>query len=819
MSAVHVFSSLEIVLCSALVAVLSFSVFFFFKQRKKLMEAVFSIGRLKRVLSSISEDYEIIATDEKDMVIYTTHPHLYHSSASFMQKISSRSRIAEIAEKLCDSIQSRERFGCMISGAGSGLQRNSNKWVVNCYAIGGLYAVIVSNVTKYIEPYERIEKTCNKLELFLDDFPFGIFYVNNLGIVIGANNTFSNMVKVHRDKLIGMSVGTLFENFDQKSISNKHATITVKPTLSPSFKALIVKAMSDSHDSLQPYIILKHQDSDPAPKQDVFENSVFSSPIPSLIVDSEGFVVAFNSSFYFTFIDGTGTDITGFVLYQGGQSNEREQIANEARDGVYLNKSALEGGKSCLNILPFVAPSQRPELKNVISDISRPSVRFVAPVDVNFMSRNMLARMFISRFDCTSVNYKSFGFVQIVDISGLKKIEQKYEQLQKLLVTAQLAGGISHDFNNLLTVIIGFCDSLLLKCSSNDSYYLDIVQIKQSANIAADLIKQLRLLSASQQLESSVLSVSDVMSGLVPLLERLLARDEIGLMISISKNTWNIRTNSSQIGQLIANLVMNAGESMEKGGVVTVQVKNFYSEVPIKCVFGECAPGEYVDIDVSDTGVGIPEDEIESIFDPFSFVIGKFSANGWGLGLSGVCAVVKQVCGGIIVNSVVGKGTSFRILIPRCIGDDEDLPLSIPSRVAGNTEIIAPDNLGKILVVENNEPVRTFISNTLRNIGHEVIDVGNASYAYEKLRGDSFNLLITDVRALLVDDSRALRDILNEPNSRFETLFISGHSEDFFKSRFPRKSVLNFLQKPFSSNDLTSKVSSLIRSSNLHSEF
>jgi two-component system cell cycle sensor histidine kinase/response regulator CckA len=227
--------------------------------------------------------------------------------------------------------------------------------------------------------------------------------------------------------------------------------------------------------------------------------------------------------------------------------------------------------------------------------------------------------------------------VVAIDISEQKRLEQQFIQSQKMQAVGQLAGGIAHDFNNLLTAMIGFCDLLLQRHLPNDPAYTDIVQIKQNANRAANLVRQLLAFSRQQTLQPRVIHISDVLGELSSLLRRLIGAN-IELKLTHERDLWPVKVDPGQLEQVIINLIVNARDAMPQGGVLILRTGHYQPKRQQRLGHDVMPPGDYVLIEVSDTGCGIERRDIDHIFEPFFST--KELGSGTGLGLSTVFLVI-----------------------------------------------------------------------------------------------------------------------------------------------------------------------------------
>jgi two-component system, cell cycle sensor histidine kinase and response regulator CckA len=394
--------------------------------------------------------------------------------------------------------------------------------------------------------------------------------------------------------------------------------------------------------------------------------------------------------------------------------------------------------------------------------------------------------------------------LHFIDTTDQKKIEAQFTQSQKMQAVGQLAGGVAHDFNNLLTAMIGFCDLLLQQHGPGDRSFPDIMQIKQNANRAANLVRQLLAFSRQQTLQPRVLNITDALADLSHLLRRLIG-ENIALNVVHGRDLGLIKVDQGQLEQVIINLAVNARDAMSGGGTLTIKTDNVELKEPIRRGDELMPPGRYVVIEVGDTGCGIPKENLERIFEPFFST--KEVGAGTGLGLSTVYGIVKQTGGFVLVDSEVGKGATFAIYLPRHEGEE-----GAGTTVARADEATMPKDLtgaGTVLLVEDEDPVRLFSSRALKNKGYTVIEADSAEQALEKLAesADKIDLVITDVVMPKMDGPSLIKEVRElYPERALKVIFMSGYTEDNFRKRLGDDVDIHFLPKPFSLKQLAGKV-------------
>ena len=392
--------------------------------------------------------------------------------------------------------------------------------------------------------------------------------------------------------------------------------------------------------------------------------------------------------------------------------------------------------------------------------------------------------------------------VHVADLSKQKQLETQFTQSQKMQAVGLLAGGVAHDFNNLLTAMIGFCDLLLERHRAGDPSFQDLMQIKQNANRAADLVGQLLAFSRQQTLRPKALNMSDVLSDLSNLLRRLIGV-KIDLELNHGRDLWALKADKGQMEQVFINLVVNARDAMNNVGKIIIETSNYKTEKEIELLSDTLPSGEWGRVEVKDQGCGISEENLRRIFDPF-FTTKKLG-EGTGLGLSTVYGIISQTGGFLDVVSVEGKGTSFVIFLPRHIPSEKDLVEQ------QEEETKTKDLTGSevILLVEDEESVRKFSARTLTNKGYEVLEAEHGVEALEvyEQAGSTVDLIITDVMMPEMDGPTMVKEI-QKINANQKIMFVSGFSEDRISDHAGDN--IYFLAKPFSLKDLAAKVKDVL---------
>ncbi|MEO7364908.1 MAG: response regulator [Sphingomicrobium sp.] len=382
------------------------------------------------------------------------------------------------------------------------------------------------------------------------------------------------------------------------------------------------------------------------------------------------------------------------------------------------------------------------------------------------------------------------------DNSEEAKLKRQIAQATKMQVVGQLAGGVAHDFNNILTAIIGHCDLMLMRHTPGDSDYDDIQQIKSNSNRAAGLTRQLLAFSRQQTLRPQVLQLPDVVSEVSHLLKRLLG-ETVKLVVKHGRDLGPVRADPGQLEQVIVNLAVNARDAMASAGGGTLTIQTYAVRADQVAELGsEILPiADYSALSVTDTGSGIAASVLGKVFEPFFTT--KEIGKGTGLGLSTVYGIVKQSGGFIFADSKVGEGTRFVIYLPV---HREDASAAKP-RKAPKPKEHELWGTGTILLVEDEPMVRGVAERALTRHGYTVITADNGEEALEVLaRGEEIALVISDVVMPMMDGPTMVREA-RKTWPDLKILFMSGYAEEQLRNSIDIDNVA-FLPKPFSVQEL-----------------
>ena len=385
----------------------------------------------------------------------------------------------------------------------------------------------------------------------------------------------------------------------------------------------------------------------------------------------------------------------------------------------------------------------------------------------------------------------------------VSELEAHLGQAQKMEAVERLAGGITHGFNNMMTVVTGYSEMLMRRLGDKDPLFKPINEIKKAGDHAAELTRQILAFSSQQFLQPRMLDLNAVLMEM-NLMVRGVISENIDLEVVQEPVLWWVKADLTQIKHVIMNLVINACDAMPQGGKLTVKTANAELDEGDDARDKYVQPGTYVLLAIGDTGIAMDEETRDQIFDPFFSTRGK--AAGTGLGLASVHGIIKQCGGHLILSSEPGKGSVFNIYLPRAAIDGE---LIRPVATSGKS----PQARATILLVEDEDSVRELVYDVLHQNNYTVLMAGNAGEALQihKLHGGPIHLMVTDM-VMPQMSGKELFERLGPLQPDMKVLYMSGHSEEVINPDGVLDPETTFLGKPFSPNDLLRKVGQLLNS-------
>jgi two-component system, cell cycle sensor histidine kinase and response regulator CckA len=511
-------------------------------------------------------------------------------------------------------------------------------------------------------------------------------------------------------------------------------------------------------------------------------------------------------------------------------NNTPMAIATVDRKGRIARNNALFA-HLFQNVLKGEVPPQGRTIRGVVAESDRAELDralaaagcgqgAIAPIDAALAGEGKRwARFYVTPVEDAERDCEA-AIVYAIETTEQRLLQDQADQAQKMDSVGKLAGGIAHDFNNLLTSIIMAADFLLDAHKPSDPSFRDINQIKQDANRAASLVRHLLAFSRRQPQHLEVLDLGEVLSELSALLRRLIGERITLGPLERPSDLWAVKADQSQFEQVIVNLAVNARDAMPDGGKLILRATNVTAAESRHLAAKSVPASEYVLVEVSDTGTGIRPDIIDHIFEPFFST--KEVGKGTGLGLSTVYGIVKQTGGFIYPESTIGKGTTFRIFLPRNVAGSDPSTSAQETAPAAGSEQSAParggtaaanpaDDTGQgtILLVEDEEGLRGLNARGLTSRGYTVLQAANGFEAIEAF--DSYfgkiDLVVSDV-VMPEMDGPTLLTKLRSRDPDVKIIFVSGYAEEAFEKNLPEgeKDKYSFLAKPFTLKQLVAAV-------------
>ncbi len=387
------------------------------------------------------------------------------------------------------------------------------------------------------------------------------------------------------------------------------------------------------------------------------------------------------------------------------------------------------------------------------------------------------------------------------DVTEQRRLEEQLRQSQKMEAVGRLAGGVAHDFNNVITAILGFSELMLAHVDENHATHRHLAEIQRSAEFAASLTRQLLAFGRRQTLEPKVLSLNEIVERIQKMLKRLIGEDVHVITVS-NPGIGKVKADPGQIEQVILNLAVNARDAMPNGGVLTIETSNKMVLQEELEVGSDLSPGDYVCLRISDTGTGIPDEVKGHIFEPFFTT--KENDKGTGLGLATCYGIVKQSGGYITVDSAAGEGTTFHVYLPRVTKGDE-------KTVSRDEFRKFPRGSERVLIVEDEVTVRSLTAAILRRLGYSVLEASDGDEARELIRKEKghLDLVVSDV-VLPHSSGKELKDWIDRSCEHLQVLFMSGYVDEVVYKQNGISRNDPFLQKPFTPADLACKVRAIL---------
>ena len=525
-------------------------------------------------------------------------------------------------------------------------------------------------------------------------------------------------------------------------------------------------------------------------------------------------------------LDELALDI-GFGLEVHEQEKSRRKAENSLRASEERFRMLIENASDIVTvvnndgILRFVSPSAKRYLGYEPEEmLNRSAFDFIEPQDAPKIAA-ALRRMLADTASTVSVEFRfrhrdgswrilqtvgraipdqapeGFAIVHARDITESRKLEEQYRQAQKMEAIGQLAGGVAHDFNNILAAIMLQTELSSGSGSIPDFVRDDLAQIRLAAERAANLTRQLLLFSRKQVMQARNIDLNNVVTEVAKMLRRIIGAD-VRLLLSLHPSPLKIHADAGMLDQILLNLAVNARDAMPGGGNVSIETGEKIVDENFALQNADAKPGRYVSFGVADTGSGIPPEVLPKIFDPFFTT--KEPGKGTGLGLATVFAIVKQHAGFLTVDTEAGRGTKFQVFLPAADPGAELQSAARKARPRGGGETI--------LLAEDETPVRTLTRSMLEKYGYTVLECPNGVEALKlwAQHRESVALLLTDLVMPEEVGGLELANRLRKENPQLKVIFMSGYSAEIAGRQLELKLGENFLQKPFSPDQLLETI-------------
>lgn len=464
---------------------------------------------------------------------------------------------------------------------------------------------------------------------------------------------------------------------------------------------------------------------------------------------------------------------------------------NYARLSGY-SREELEGKMSAFS---FIHPDDLGRLKSYHK--KRRIDAKLAPLSYEFRFVNRSGEM-KDIYACVDIIAGSReSIASLTDLTEIRHLENQLTQAQKMDSIGRLAGGVAHDFNNMLAVIIGNAEIALSKANRSDPLYKTLQNILNAAERSVGLTRQLLAFARKQTISPKVLDLNETIAGMLKMLQRLIG-ENIELIWHPGHNLSLVKIDPSQVDQILANLAVNARDSIEKAGKIIIETANKICDEAYRNDNPECVPGKYVVLTVSDNGLGMPKETMDNIFEPFFTT--KKNGQGTGLGLATVYGIVKQNNGFINVYSEPGLGSAFKVYLPCHINDQaqEELP-ALQTKIQGGEETI--------LIVEDEESVLNLTKDMLEIMGYKVLTARYVEQALQTAReyDGKIDLLLTDV-VMPNTNGKELSEKIRDLRPGVKCLFMSGYTADIIARHGIIEEGIMIISKPFSLKELSATV-------------
>ena len=682
---------------------------------------------------------------------------------------------------------------------------------------------VIENITAYKNMEQVFKEERTSLHNFIDYMPIGVYSCDNFGRIEYINNTLADYIGVEKNSVNGM----LFDDFiahnsEQMHTQNGNFTgnVMIKKSSGNSEVFIKQKRVKENDTLKSRGAVIWDVPNDKELKlifnlmRDKTEWLFNNSPIGIIFADGYLKIMEVNQNIEKIFAQSqeklVGQNVGDYF----------DAVSNEK-----MHKALTDFIQGKENSIKFET-NLKPETEEKNVEVC------LYPMHTHYIPEGNVANGII---------------IYVTDITNRRNLEMQVAQAQKMQAFGQLAGSVAHDFNNLMTAVIGFCDLLIQRHGVGDASFSDLLQIKQNANRAAEVARQLLAISRKQPFNPKMLNVTESFAEIEPLLSRAL-NEKITMKITHAPDLGMIRVDSTQFSQVLLNLVVNAKDAINGKGEINISTRRERLHEAYQFGPDLIQPGDFVVISVTDTGCGIPDENKEKIFEPFFSTKKNIPGSGTGLGLAMVYGIVRQTEGFIKLFSEVGKGTTFEIYLPEFENKTEDAEettkikesviLDKTGKAAlttmGNTvsnisrdkmilglnisafdsmRNISTKNAGtRIIFVDDEDAVRKVGVRGLKRKGFDVVECISAENALEYIKsGEPFQMLITDMMMPGLSGAD-LAKIVHKEHPEVKIILASGYSEEIARNELAGSADFYFIGKPYSLEALNIKITEVLGS-------
>jgi PAS domain S-box-containing protein len=635
------------------------------------------------------------------------------------------------------------------------------------------------DITERKRAEEKIKDQADFLQRLIDAMPYPVFYKDRQGLYLSCNRAFEKFYGVHREQIAGKPVSAVAS----KERAERQMQIDQELFSHPG-----VKVYEESVQS-----------ADGAQHDVIFHKATFDGPDDA----PAGLVAAV-------------LDITERKRIERALAESEAKIRSIMDNvgiGVALispKMEVLEMNRRMRQWFPKVPVHEQPICFHVFNDPPRGEVCDYCPTYQTIQDgqvheatsqtqqgKNVRNFRIVSSPVCNAEGEVLAAIELVEDITEKLSLESQLRQAQKMEAVGRLAGGVAHDFNNMLGVILGYADLALYKLDAKHPAHPNIEQIRNAARRSTEIIRQLLAFARKQTIAPQMLDLNETVEGVLTMLRRLIGED-IDLVWHPDSGLWPVRMDPSQIEQILANLCVNARDAIQGVGNITIETANAHLDEVYCGEHTGFKAGQYALLVISDDGCGMAPDTLDKIFEPFFTT--KEVGRGTGLGLATVYGVVKQNDGFINVYSEKGKGTTFRIYLPRHQG----VTIEISKE---DEEKLVPGNGETVLVVEDEGAVLDLTHNMLDDLGYRVLSAASPDEALRlaEQHDGKIDLLLTDV-IMPGMNGKDVADRIRQARADVKLLYMSGYTANVIANRSMLNPGVHLLSKPFSIQQLSAKV-------------